>query len=101
MDRSNAQLLSDEFSHVGEGRFRGGSNRCAGGTCFVAVRAGDRIPVVAIGDDHGLRRDRSRDCGDASGVGDAFDAVFDTLFVGEGADAFSWFLEEIGQARAE
>ena len=101
MDRSNAQLLSDEFSHVGEGRFRGGSNRCAGGTCFVAVRAGDRIPVVAIGDDHGLRRDRSGDCGDASGVGDAFDAVFDTLFVGEGADAFSWFLEEIGQARAE
>ena len=60
VDRSDAQLLGDELADVGHRQLGAPGVAVRRGTHLVAVGAGDRVPVVAVGDQHRVRRDGTR-----------------------------------------
>ena len=79
VDGVDAELVGDELAHEGErelGRGVLGTGRSAD---LVAVRAGDAIPMMAVGDEHVVRADRITNGGDALGIGEALDAVLDAV----------------------
>ena len=95
VDRLDAQLVRDELADEGQGEL--GAGVAALRPPLVAVLAGDRIPVVPVGDERGSGGDGGADLADARGIGDPLDHVLDAVD-GDGADRFAGVVEERGQA---
>ena len=98
VDGIDAELALDEFAHVGEGEIpRAGP---VGRPSLVAVRAADRVAMVAVGDQHRVRPDRGSDRCDPSGIGDALDRVDHAVVVGAGAHEFGRLEQQVGETSA-
>ena len=77
MNRSDAQLLLNQFIDVGHRQFGTSGNARPCGTNFVSIGAADGVAVVSVRDDDGRARDDRLDVGNPLRVGDAFDRVGD------------------------
>ena len=90
MNGSNAQLLLNEFCYICHSEACSCCEWRIGGTYFVSIGARNGIAVVPIGNDHGCAGNCQANGLNALCIGDAFNAVHHTVFIGHFTHEFTW-----------
>lgn len=100
VNRSHAQLVGDQFAHVGHGGLGASVGPGVVRPLLVAESATDGVSVMAVGDHDVVAGHCPRDGGDTLGVAHPLENVANSVDV-DRAERFSRFGEKVGEASGQ